>query len=101
MFDYTKINSLINRAKNQFPINQARRASDAQRQVMFNDPRNSPSRSQFLQAYTWPLQNFAASNTYQTPAGLESRPKRPSQPSIVHPGPGSNTIQTGLPWQVQ
>lgn len=97
MFNYVGLNSLIGRAINQFPINAAYRASVAQREVMFIDPRNNPSRSQFSQGYTAPFQYFAASNTWQTPAGRESRGRRARQPSTKF-APPKATIQTQMPW---
>lgn len=96
MYAQARINPLINRAL-YGPFNQAFRASQAQRAVMFNDPRNSPSRSQFSEGYTSPFQYFAASNTWQTPAGQSSRGRRASQPSIKFAGPRV-LIQTAMPW---
>lgn len=95
--DYSRINDLIWRAQHQFPVNAAARAARAQRQVMFNDPRNSPSRSQFSEGYTSPFQYFAASNTWQTPAGQQSRGRRATQPSVKFAGPRF-LIPTEVPW---
>lgn len=98
---YAGMNSLIDRALNQFPINAAFRASQLQRQnpgsVMMIDPRDNPSRSQFSQGYTAPFQYFAGSNTWQTPAGQESRGRRASQPSTKFASPKA-TIPTQMPW---
>lgn len=94
--DYSKLNELIDRALHG-PFNQAARASECQRKVMFYDPRNNPSRSQFSQGYTQPYQVFAVGNTWQTPSGRESVAKRAVQSSIKLPGPGS-TIPTLPPW---
>lgn len=107
MFGYTGINSLIGRAIGPYSgVNAAYRASVAQRQIaqtpgpngmMANGARNNPSRSQFSQGYTAPFQYFAASNTWQTPAGRESTGRRASQPSIKFAGPRV-TIPTQVPW---
>jgi hypothetical protein len=102
MFGYAGLNSLIGRAINQFPINAAFRASVAQRQIaqsppMANRARNSPSRSQYSEGYTSPFQYFAASNSWQTPAGRESRGRRASQPSTKFASPRT-TIPTQVPW---
>lgn len=106
MFGYAGLNSLIDRALNQFPINAAYRASVAQRQIaqtpandgqMSNGARNSPSRSQYSEGYTPPFQYFASSNTWQTPAGRESRGRRAVQPSTKFASPRAS-IPTQVPW---
>ena len=97
MRSQAKLNEKIANALYHFPVNQAFRASVAQRQVMFNDPRNTPSRSQFSEGYTSPFQYFAASNTWQTPSGQNSKGRRASQPSIKFAGP-RYLIPTTVPW---
>lgn len=97
MRSHMRLNSLIDRAQNQFPVNAAARAAIAQRAVMFYDPRNNPSRSQFSQGYTSPFQYFAASNTWQTPSGQMSRGRRATQPSTKFAGP-RYLIPTVVPW---
>lgn len=97
IINQVKLNSLIDRAINQWPVNQAYRASQLQRQTMFIQPRNTPSRSQFSQGYTSPYQYFAGSNSWQTPAGQTSRGRRPAQPSIKFAGP-RYAIPVAMPW---
>lgn len=98
--DQSQLNSLIDRAIHQFPVNAAYRASQAQRRVMFFDPRNSPARMQFSQGYTVPYQRFSASNTWQTPSGSTSVGRRASQPSIKYAGPqGGISVPTRMPWE--
>lgn len=107
MFDYVGLNSLIGRAIGPYSgVNAAYRASVAQRAIaqspnqsgmMANGARNNPSRSQFSQGYTAPFQYFAASNTWQTPAGRESTGRRAAQPSTKFAGPRV-TIPTQVPW---
>ena len=83
------------------PTNQGQRAAIAQRQSMMYDPRNSPSRSQKAEGYTSPAQNFAAYNTWNTPAGLSSKGKRNKQPSLRTVSPFSRLpIPTRMPWDV-
>lgn len=102
---YAGMNDLIGRALNQFPINAAARAFGLQRAIaqspigptMANDPRNTPSRSQYSQGYTAPFQYFASSNTWQTPSGQQSRGRRAVQPSTKFAGPRA-PIPTAMPW---
>lgn len=99
---YAGLNSLIDRALNQFPINAAARAARLQRgnpgiSVDSIDPRDNPSRSQFSQGYTAPFQYFASSNTWQTPSGQTSRGRRARQPSTKLAGPQA-VIPVQMPW---
>lgn len=82
--------------------NQGFRASRAQRAVMMIDPRDNPARSQIGEAYFAPVQLFASSNTWQTPAGSNSRGKRAAQPSLkfVSPYSAANPIPTKMPWDL-
>ncbi len=96
---YSKLNSLIWRAIYQFPINAAYRASIRQREVMFIDPRDNPSRSQKVEGYTQPFQVFASSNVWQTPSGQQSRGRRQRIPSLKYIGPRA-TIPTAMPWDL-
>ena len=91
MVKYEDINELLWRARHG-PFNASARASAAQRKVMFYDPRNNPSRSQFNQGYTQPVQVFAVANTWQAPSGQDSVAKRATQPSTKLPGPGLTTV---------
>ena len=82
--------------------NQGRRGSNAQQAVMLTGPANNPSRSQFVERYTAPIQLFASANTWQIPAGQASRGKRSAQPSlkIVSPFSASAPIPAKMPWDV-
>lgn len=106
MFDYAGLNSLIGRAIGPYSgVNAAYRASQAQRAIaqnptnghMANGARNSPSRSQYSEGYTPPFQYFASSNSWQTPAGRESRGRRARQPSTKFASPKA-LIPTQVPW---
>ena len=82
--------------------NQGRRGSDAQQAVMLTGPANNPSRSQFVERYTAPIQLFASDNTWQIPAGQGTWGKRNSQPSlkVVSPFTASAPIPVKMPWDV-
>lgn len=84
------------------PTAQGQRGAMQQRQSMMFDPRNSPSRSQFQQGYTEPIQQFAASNTWQIAAGSDSVSKPARQPSLkqVSPFTSSAPISTKMPWDL-
>lgn len=98
---YARLNSLIDRALNQFPINAAARAALLQRgnpsSVMMIDPRDNPARSQISQGYTAPFQYFASANIWQTPSGQTSRGRRARQPSTKFAGPRA-VIPVQMPW---
>jgi hypothetical protein len=98
---YIPINPSIWKSYVAVPTNQGQRGGIAARQSMMFDPRNSPSRSQFVQAYTDPVQSFAAGNTWQTPSGLSSKGNRGNQPSIRKVSPFSTVpIPTRMPWDL-
>ena len=81
---------------------QGRRASNAARSAMLIDPRDNPSRSQFVEGYTRPMQLFASANTWQIPVGKESSGNRLRQPSlkVVSPFSASAPIVTKMPWDL-
>ena len=98
---YIGINPEIWKSYVAVPTNQGQRAAVAQRGSMMFDPRNSPSRSQFSEGYTIPIQNFSAYNTWNTPSGQTSVGKRLSQPSTKAVSPfASAPIPTRMPWDV-
>lgn len=84
------------------PTTQGHRAAIASRGSMMYDPRNSPSRSQFQEGYTAPIQMFAASNTYNTPNGPTVQSgQRAKQPSTKFVSPFSNLpIPVRMPWDL-
>ena len=64
-------------------------------------PRNSPSRSQFSEGYTQPLQVFAASNTWQLAGPVDSPGTRAKQPNQKFVSPFSSLpIPTRMPWDL-
>jgi hypothetical protein len=82
------------------PSNQGHRAALDSRQSMMYDPRNNPSRSQMSEGYTQPIQQFAASNTWQI-AGQTSVGQRAKQPSTKFVSPFSSLpIPTRMPWDL-
>ena len=99
---YIAINPEIWKSYVAAPTNQGQRAAIAARQSMMYDPRNSPSRSQFSQGYTAPIQSFKSNNTWQTPTGSEpSGGLRQRQPSLKAVSPFvSAPIPTRMPWDL-
>jgi len=98
---YIPLNPEIAKAYVIAPTNQGQRAAIAQRQSMMFDPRNSPSRSQFVQGYTDPIQSFVGTNTWETPSGLSSKGDRMRQPSTKAVSPfASVPIPTRMPWDL-
>lgn len=98
--NYSRLNPSIAKAYFIAPTNQGQRAGKASRQSLMYDPRNSPSRSQFMQGYTPPLQVFASSNTWQI-AGATSKGTRAKQPSLKFVSPfGRNPIPVRMPWDL-
>lgn len=82
------------------PSNQGRHLQDNYNFSRMADPRNSPSRSQYLQGYTQAIQVFAASNTWQV-AGQTSVGVRAKQPSTKFVSPfASLPIPTAMPWDL-
>ncbi len=82
------------------PSNQGRKLQDNYQFSRMADPRNNPSRSQYLQGYTQAIQVFAASNTWQI-AGQTSVGVRAKQPSTKFVSPFSNLpIPTAMPWDL-
>lgn len=83
------------------PTDQGQRAAVAQRQTMMIDPRNSPSRSQYSEGYTAPIQLFASANTWNSPSGLSAKGARERQPSTKTVSPFSTIpIPTRMPWDI-
>ncbi len=98
---YIPLNPEIWKSYVAYPTNQGQRAAIAQRQSMMFDPRNSPSRSQFVENYTDPIQTFVAGNTWETPSGLSSKGERMRQPSTRAVSPfASVPIPTRMPWDL-
>lgn len=98
---YIPINASIAKSYVINPTNQGQRAAVAQRGSMMFDPRNSPSRSQFLQGYTNPVQLFTASNTWNADSGLSSKGQRTRQPSTKAVSPfASVPIPVRMPWDL-
>lgn len=81
------------------PASQPRILANAQRKTMFTPVSNNPSRSQFSQGYTDPIQMFAASNSWQAPAGQMVAGEVPRQPSLQFASPGNLSIPTKMDYQ--
>ncbi len=98
---YAPINVEIAKSYYIHPTNQGQRAAVAQRQSMMIDPRNNPSRSQFLQGYTNPIQVLSAGNTWNGDSGLSSKGQRTRQPSTKAVSPfASVPIPVRMPWDL-
>lgn len=99
---YARINPEIAKSYVINPTNQGQRGGVASRQVMMNDPRNSPSRSQKSEGYTIPIQLFTSQILWETPSGQHTAGKLPSQPStkLASPFSTSNPIPTRMPWDL-
>lgn len=83
------------------PSVQGHTAALASRQSLMFDPRNSPSRSQFSEGYTQPLQVFAASNTWQLAGPTDSPGTRAKQPNQKFVSPFSSLpIPVRMPWDI-
>lgn len=83
------------------PSNQGHRAAIDNRQSLMYDPRNSPSRSQFSEGYTEAIQQFASTNTWNTPTGTTSKGTRAKQPSTKFVSPfASLPIPVRMPWDL-
>lgn len=102
MRGYINLNPEIWKAYVAIPTNQGARGGRAARASMMYDPRNSPSRSQFQEGYTAPIQTFQSNNTWQTPTGSEpSGGLRMRQPSLKAVSPFvSAPIPTRMPWDL-
>ena len=82
------------------PTTQGQRALDNSDFSRMAQPRNNPSRSQFVEGYTSAIQVFAASNTWQI-AGATSVGTRAKQPSTKFVSPFSNLpIPVAMPWDL-
>jgi hypothetical protein len=99
---YLGLNPEIAKAYTIVPTNQGQRGGIASRQVMMMDPRNSPSRSQFSEGYTIPIQEFGAQILWQTPSAQHTAGKVLTQPStkLASPFTTSSPIPTRMPWDV-
>lgn len=83
------------------PSNQGHRALKASEFSRMADVHNSPSRSQMMEGYTEAIQQFNATNTYNTPNGQTSVGTRARQPSTKFVSPFSNLpIPTSMPWDL-
>jgi len=113
---YIGINPSIWKSYVAHPTNQGQRAAVMQRAGPMmgvtgtnpetTRPRNNPSRSQFSEGYTLPIQFYTggatgAGNTWQTPSGRNSKGERLSQPSTKAVSPFSSMpIPTRMPWDL-
>lgn len=97
--DYSGLNPAYYKFEHYLPASQPRRLANAQRRLLFTPPANNPSRSQFSQGYTDPIQFFAANNTWQLPQGQTSTGRVPRQPSLRFVSPGNMAIPTRMPFQ--
>jgi len=98
---YIPMNIEIAKAYVVNPTNQGQRGGIAARQTMMMDPRNSPSRSQFSEGYTIPIQQFTSNNTWQTPSGQNTAGVPQRQPSTKFVSPFSAPpIPTRMPWDL-
>lgn len=99
---YSRLSVEVAKANFIAPSNQGHRAAMASRRSMMYDPRNSPDRSQFQEGYTAPIQQFASSNTYNTPNGATVQSgNRARQPSTKFVSPFSYLpIPTRMPWDL-
>lgn len=83
------------------PSNQGQRALDAGRSQYFSYGSANPSRSQFSEGYTIPIQVFAASNTWQLAGPTDSPGTRAKQPNQKFVSPFSSLpIPTRMPWDL-
>ena len=83
------------------PTTQGHRAAIANRSTLSYEPNNSPSRSQFSEGYTIPLQIFAASNTWQLAGPNDSPGTRAKQPNQKFVSPFSSMpIPVRMPWDI-
>src|ERR1051326_8637181 len=98
---YIGLNPEIAKAYVINPTNQGQRAGIASRMSMMYDPRNNPSTSQRLTAYTDPIQDFIPGNTWNQDSGLSSKGARIRQPSTRAASPFvSNPIPVKMPWDL-
>lgn len=99
---YVPLNIEIAKSYVIHPTNQGQRGGIAARQVMMNDPRNSPSRSQFNEGYTIPIQQYGAQITWETPSAQNTAGKLPTQPSmkLASPFTSAAPIPTRMPWDL-
>lgn len=99
---YIPLNPEIAKAYVIAPTNQGQRAAVASRESMMHGPANNPSRSQFMTAYTDPLQQFASHIAWSGGEGSQvqsgQRTKQPNQ-KAVSPFE-SLPIPTRMPWDV-
>lgn len=97
--DYSGLNPAFYKFNHYGPAAQPRILANAQRLMMLTPVSNNPSRSQFQQGYTDPIQMFAASNSWQSPSGQMSVGSVPMQPSLRFASPQSLKFPTKMPWQ--
>jgi hypothetical protein len=82
------------------PSNQGRMLQDGYNFSRMAQPRNNPASSQMVRGYTDPIQQFAASNTWQI-AGATSKGVRAKQPSTKFVSPfASLPIPVRMPWDL-
>lgn len=97
--DQAAISSLI--AERRFSVfAQGARLHRAQYQTMFYQPRNTPVRMQISEGYTFPMQVFAASNTWDTVQAQTAVSKPATQPSIKRASSFHMPIPTRMPWDL-
>lgn len=97
--DQASLSSLI--AERRYSVfAQGARAHRAQYQTMFYQPRNNPARMQISEGYTFPMQVFASSNTWDTLQAQTATSKPATQPSIKLASPFHMPIPTKMPWDL-
>lgn len=99
---YIPLNAEIAKSYVISPTDQGQRGGIASRQTMMKDPRNTPSRSQFNEGYTIPVQQFGAQILWETPSGQHTAGQLPRQPStkLASPFTTSDPIHTRMPWDL-
>ncbi len=100
--DYIGTNAEIAKAYVIAPTNQGQRGGVAARMSMMYDPRNSPSRSQFMNGYTDPIQVFASRQPWVGAEGAQvksgRRLKQPNSKAVS--AFSSAPIPTRMPWDL-
>lgn len=99
---YGAINPEIAKSYVIHPTNQGQRGAIVARQSLMIEPRNNPSRSQFNEGYTLPIQQYSAVLTWDTPSGQHTAGKHLNQPStkLASPFGTAVPIRTRMPWDL-
>ncbi len=97
--DQAALSSLI--AERRYSVfAQGQRLHNSQYQTMFYQPRNNPARMQISEGYTFPMQVFASSNTWDTPQAQTAVGNPAHQPSTKLASPFHMPIPTRMPWDL-